>query len=320
MKIYSDRPVVSIIVPVYNKRIEHLEICFDSLLNQSYRNLEVIVVNDGSDSNVSSFCDSYSNDKRYQCFTKPHGGVSSARNYGISHASGEYVMFVDSDDWLDKDCCERIFENMTDENDLIFFSYIKEYPSRKEEVRLNGNLYEMSTIGSSCMKLYRRNIIEGTLFDEDLENAEDVEFNFRVFQKVGSPKCVNEGFYHYRIIEDSAVRKFDPDIVNKYEKTIAAIKNDLIRNNQEQFRAYIDFLGIVYLMVLLNYICNKRNSKNKYKMAAELKSHVFVKELFDNSSKLSLPLSRKILIIFGKYNMYFLLFLAVYLKQRMDER
>lgn len=313
-------PRISFIVPVYNKKITYLKRCFDSLVNQTYKNCEIIIVNDGSNYEVTNFCKNYSVSTNCRYYEKRNGGVSSARNVGLEKAKGSYVMFIDSDDWLDIDCCEHFFgSGLSEQWDILAFSYVKEYPKRKESVKTDGILYEMSILGSACMKFYRKEMLKGIEFNENLENAEDVEFNFRVFKNVKKYKYEQCYFYHYRIISESAVRKFDKNAVSAYEKTIKAIEENVNMDDHDQFVAYINFLGIAYLVLLLNYVYAQRANMDRQRMKKDLRSRDFVKVLFKNTKKLSLPLSRKILILLDKYHFGFLVAFALYLKHRRDE-
>jgi glycosyltransferase involved in cell wall biosynthesis len=102
-------PLVSIIVPVYNNE-KYLRKCFDSLINQSLRYIEIILVNDGSNDNSLLICHEFQKiDTRIKVIDKPNGGVSSARNAGLKLACGEYVGFVDSDDWIEPDMYEKMY-------------------------------------------------------------------------------------------------------------------------------------------------------------------------------------------------------------------
>ena len=113
-------PLISIIVPVYNAEA-YLNRCIDSILEQSIQDFEVILVNDGSKDSSEAICKEYaSQDNRIRVFSKPNGGVSSARNLGLDNASGEYIMFVDADDWLDKDAIERCYPYLP-EYDMVKF-------------------------------------------------------------------------------------------------------------------------------------------------------------------------------------------------------
>lgn len=114
------RPLISVIIPVYNAAYT-LPRCVDSILSQTFSDFEILLINDGSSDNSGNICDDYARrDKRIRVFHKLNGGVSSARNVGIEHSRGEWVVFIDSDDWLDSTSYERIISHL--KGDLVFFS------------------------------------------------------------------------------------------------------------------------------------------------------------------------------------------------------
>ena len=111
--------LVSIIVPVYNCQ-QFLDRCIKSILNQSYKNIEVIVVNDGSSDNSLSIAESFAqDDSRMKVFTKENGGPSSSRNYGLNKVSGEFITFVDADDYIDEYMIENMIDKVNEYNDTI---------------------------------------------------------------------------------------------------------------------------------------------------------------------------------------------------------
>ena len=116
-------PLVSVIVPVYNVE-KYLEECCDSILNQTYKNLEIILIDDGSDDNSPKICDSYKEkDSRVKVIHQKNSGVSSARNNGIKNSCGDFIIFADSDDKLEKNMCEKAVEALSQNTDAVFFGY-----------------------------------------------------------------------------------------------------------------------------------------------------------------------------------------------------
>ena len=112
---------VSVIVPVYNVE-KYIRQCLESIINQTYKNLEIIVVNDGTKDNSMKIVEEYLSDERIKVINKENGGIASARNRGIDEATGEYISFVDSDDWLELNTYEKLVEIIVDE-DIIVFNY-----------------------------------------------------------------------------------------------------------------------------------------------------------------------------------------------------
>ena len=124
-------PLVSVIVPIYNTE-EYLSECVESIIYQTYENLEIILVDDGSAESCRKLCDEYAKiDSRIVVIHKENGGLSSAREAGLSRVLGNYVMIVDSDDWIDLETIEKCVEEAEINNsDCVLFSYVKEYGNR----------------------------------------------------------------------------------------------------------------------------------------------------------------------------------------------
>ena len=177
---------ISIIVPVFNAE-KTLDKCIMSLINQIYRNIEIILINDGSKDDSLSICQKYAEkDKRITVINKLNGGVSSARNEGLDNATGEFVMFCDSDDWAEPNWCIELISHYEQgclimgghfvEGKQTYFPYkvcaqnkIERY-SRKEIRKL-----KLKFFSAPWNKIFNRNIInnEGIRFDTEITNGED---------------------------------------------------------------------------------------------------------------------------------------------------
>ena len=124
---------ISIIVPVYGVE-EYIVKCIDSLVNQTYKDIEIIVVDDGTKDNSIKLIEDNFNDKRIKIYHKKNGGLASARNYGITKATSEYLFFVDSDDYIDKNCLKEMYETIKkDKSNLVICDYYKLYEDGKKE-------------------------------------------------------------------------------------------------------------------------------------------------------------------------------------------
>ena len=157
---------VSVIVPVYNV-YDYLDLCLKSLVNQKFDNYEVIVVNDGSPDNSEEIMQKYA--KKYpskiRCFTKKNGGVSSARNYGLKRARGEYVVFVDSDDYVANNYLKVLYDKIIrTSSDMVICNMYKTYTDRKEEMIglnkvTNDNLKNALLSMPACWnKMYKKSL------------------------------------------------------------------------------------------------------------------------------------------------------------------
>lgn len=210
-------PVISIIVPVYNAE-DYLHRCVDSILAQTYSDIEVLLIDDGSTDGSGVICDDYAKkDNRVRVFHKNNGGVSSSRNLGLKEASGTWITFVDSDDWLDVEAisvCKDYFANY----DLIRFPFMLVYDCEgKKKVRKElGNfssIYDYFTEVISRRTLiqvwggfYRSDIIKCNelLFDVDLNNGEDWLFLMNYVLSAKTIKTLNLPLYYYNVYNDSS--------------------------------------------------------------------------------------------------------------------
>lgn len=130
-------PKVSIIIPVYNVE-KYIRQCLESVINQTYKNIEIIVINDGTKDGSMKIVEEYLEDKRIKIINKNNGGLSSARNKGIEEATGEYIYFLDSDDWIEKDTIEVLVKNSKDvdiiEANFFYFDEITKIKEKNKDI------------------------------------------------------------------------------------------------------------------------------------------------------------------------------------------
>ena len=246
MNNYIDKTaLISIIVPVYNVS-EYLEVCLDSLVNQTYRNIEIILINDGSTDGSGAICDKYA-ERFPDIITVVHtnnSGVSAARNNGLKRAKGSYIAFVDSDDWIEQEMIEFLFVNLLENNADISCCGIKyDYNNGQSQldktiqnIKCNQNelfreIIENSNVyGYVYNKLFKRSILEDLQFDETLMVCEDMEFTTRYVSKCKRGVYNNSQLYHYRQRRGSMTGEFsyNPNmlsIISAYEKIMSVYEN-----------------------------------------------------------------------------------------------
>lgn len=211
----------SFIIPVYNCK-EYLEECINSIRNQkNLMNYEIILVDDGSRDGSLEICEFFSKEyANIHTFHKVNGGASSARNYGIENAQGEYILFIDGDDTLDLELMSEVeMKNISDGSFLIYgmtFDYwnkgeighteVLSY-SEKEVLEINSlrdefdKLFQCNSLSSACNKVFSRKVINDNnlRFDESMNLYEDFEFVLRYLQHVKRIIFIKEGYYHYRL-------------------------------------------------------------------------------------------------------------------------
>lgn len=202
-------PTISIIVPIYNAE-KYLRRCIDSILSQSFTDYEIVLIDDGSNDNSFAVCNEYATiDTRFKVIHKENGGVSSARERGLQECSGEYVIHVDPDDWVESDMMQKLHERAKDTDaDMVICDILEEYPwgelyrdeepigLRSEQV-LDG-LFR-GKHGSCCNKLVRTEFIRrnSVHFPEGLNFCEDLVFNASLLMAGPNVSYVPKAFYHY---------------------------------------------------------------------------------------------------------------------------
>lgn len=214
----KELPLISIIVPVYNT-LEYLEGCFNSISNQKYNNLEVIIIDDGSTDGSASFCDEYiKKDSRFQVVHLDNRGVSSARNVGLKIAKGKYIGFVDSDDRIVPEMYEELYNLMVknasnmaicnqtriiNDNGILDSNLKGVYVFNRNEA-INEVLLGRTFVGGPCNKLFDANICKEFIFDEDIAYGEDLLFVIKNLLKCKNVVYTSKAYYNYYIRENSA--------------------------------------------------------------------------------------------------------------------
>ena len=229
-------PFFSIIIPIYKIREDYLNTCIESIRSQSYKNIEIILVDDGSPDNCGELCDKYASvDTRINVIHQANKGVSAARNTGIEAAKGEWIMFVDADDWIE----EGFYDKLTDylnqsEYDILMFRLTRTYLNKTIELKydlISSKIYNTQNISDKeylyrlCMrppkpgysvvyysvdKVYNRNfLIKNNLrYPIGLSKSEDKVFIINCFEKLNKLYYIDESFYYYRINSDSVCNKY----------------------------------------------------------------------------------------------------------------
>ena len=221
---YESKALISIIVPIYNVE-KYLRQCLDSIQDQSYQNFECLLINDGSPDNSADICKEYvSKDPRFRYIEKENGGVSSARNLGLEHSKGEYITFIDSDDWVDLDYLEVLHSKIKEYNtDFVISSYKKfdmdedcfylhiwdqDYYERiwtsQELLSQLPNLENYDgSYTVSWGKLFKRSIFDEILFNEQRKFGEDFECSFKLYLSMTSCLYIHKALYNYRLHSES---------------------------------------------------------------------------------------------------------------------
>ena len=246
---------VSIIVPIYNVE-QFIRQCLDSIIHQSYQSIEILLIDDGSPDCCGSICDEYAAiDDRIIVMHKENAGVSVARNDGIERATGKWIMFVDPDDWLELDCCERaVRAAQISDCDVVYFqrderndsgALIRTYPERAsgfisenelKDIRLCICKGDAESAGFESAtpwgKLYRRTFLTENKcrFPAGIKKRQDVIFNLICLIKLKSAYYLDYIGYHYRYNRDSVCRRYDPSIIQTMIDFLNKLKEYIIDN------------------------------------------------------------------------------------------
>ena len=251
-----DTLLVSIIVPIY-KVEEYLDECIESIINQTYSNIEIILVDDGSPDRCPQMCDEWAKkDNRIKVIHKENGGVSSARNAGITLAKGEWIWFVDSDDTAQINALEELSEYFN-AADLIVFNAKIDKLYTKDEKFFDSYYFRYQFGFEPWNKLYKKSII----FDNDLrfdteENVgEDLLFNITYYQYADKYKFSTSKYYNYRVREDSAMQSNNEKRLEQQLRLYSKIY-DIYKNKLDE-RILVQ-LFIMHLISGINQ-CGKSN-------------------------------------------------------------
>ena len=216
---------VTVIIPVYNSG-KYISKCIESVLSQTYKNIEIILVNDGSKDNSGEICEKYKSlDKRIQVFHRVNSGVSASRNYGISKSTGKYICFIDSDDWIESRFIENFFKNGIEidyqfvTQGILFDDLTKTWPFFEYDDQLvtkdNLLISKNKIIDNGCPvgKLFKREILEKyeIEFPNEISFHEDHVFVLKYINHVSKLYLVSGAYYHYMKIGEvtlSSNRKY----------------------------------------------------------------------------------------------------------------
>ncbi len=249
-------PKLSFVVPIYNVE-QQLTRCLDSILTQTYRDFEIIAVDDGSTDKSGEILDRYAEKhSEIRPFHKENGGLSDARNYGLDRAEGEYVSFVDSDDFLSPDYAEKMVGTMEKENlDLVLCDYIYYYDSGKEISAPATRHFAQDPAKDALLaapmawlRLYRRSLLNDIRFVKGIY-YEDLEMTPKMILKTDRIGFVPEGLYYYYQREGSIMRqaKFNSKFLDIFSVTRSLYTRFQEEGKLEAYRDEIEFLFLEHL-------------------------------------------------------------------------
>lgn len=310
---------VSIIVPVY-KVENYIRRCVDSLIQQTLRDIEIILIDDGSPDNCPQICDEYAEkDQRITVIHKKNGGVSAARNDGLKQATGNYVIFCDSDDWMEIEGCERLYKaadvNNADvtigdvymayekkEKKLVHF-YNEEFTTKDRRFikkMIQGDIYRTYSpcppkegyafgYGGPWNKLVKRSLLinNDIQFDLNVKGVfDDILYTAYILANAEKVCYVKNPIYNYRILDNSITHSYKPNVIEINDAIFKAWSDFLEEHDSEE-----NFKNAFYACVLRRieesiklYYINSKNPKSKKALIKEYKKMI-KKEPYSNAIK-----------------------------------
>ena len=254
--------MISVIVPIFNAE-KYLHRCIKRILAQDYTDYELLLIDDGSTDNSGTICDEYAiKDNRIRVFHKENGGVSSARNWGLDKAIGEYIMFVDSDDYMLPGMLEVMLSTLESKKaDLVvcgttetgggYWRPIADVDYSINKLKENFvSLLHTELLSPPWNKIYKKEIIGSNRFCEDISFGEDLLFNIQYLEKCENISFIKESpFYHEKENENSLVVKFNRNRLHDIEK-VWVVVNRFSEDKEGLYSKYLRDLT-VYVRQLL---------------------------------------------------------------------
>lgn len=343
-------PLVSIIVPVYNVE-NYLDDCISSILNQTYKNIEIIVVDDGSTDSSGKKCDDYSlKDKRIKVFHKKNSGLGLTRNYGIERSSGKYILFVDSDDYVSVDMVSSMINQVNKYSvDSVISGWYKvsengkiKYEEKYSNELFTGdnvkNLLLPRMIGSApdskdsifttaCAKLYSADIIKNSnlrFVSEREIQSEDLAFQLDYFVVSKKAAVIDNCVYYYRTNQNSLTTKYKANRFDEIKKVYTYVLDKISINDfPSSINLRLSKMMFVQLKVCFNQEIPMINNKTKKECLMSIKKYMtdeLIQEIVCNYPINKLKFSQKLYLLIIKHKlsliMYILMNILSYRKKR----
>lgn len=285
--------LVSVIIPVYNVE-KYLGECLESVTNQTYKNIEILLINDGSTDGSGEVCDQYAQkDNRIKVLHKKNGGVSSARNAGLEMAQGDFITFIDADDLVGKEYVSSMYETSVKFNaDIIFCKYsnyvngkvydvVEELPDKLDAddkdkyISFICRFFECKkrVFGSSCRTLFKKELIQDLRFEPKIKISEDLLFLVYATLKAKRFASVDKHLYFYRQSNESVSASYKKDYITGQVILFEKLKNifDLFKTKESKRTFNINICLLCYYTLSNELKYKQKNRKenvNKVRKSA----------------------------------------------------
>lgn len=279
----NHKPLISVIVPIYNTD-KYLQKCINSVLEQDYRNIELILINDGSTDKSGDICDNFrKKDNRVIVFHESNKGAASARNKGLDNASGDFIMFLDSDDYWVENCLGEIVDKLAEYDYDVDVTFLKtavvknngtltefkgyefEYLNRNEVLEYISKQKKVAV--SACLKVLHKRLFENKeMYFQDSLLAEDIDWFFSLLTVAESYTTYDGEFYCYRILENSATRSTSEKRIHDYFYILNKwIENAENIDNVRYYKKYFYFMiGYEYEILISTLYDYHEDIRNRY--------------------------------------------------------
>ena len=287
----NDNPLISVVIPVY-KVEQYLDECIESVTGQTYRNLEIILVDDGSPDNCPAMCDEWTRkDRRIRVIHKTNGGLSSARNAGIESATGEYISFIDSDDYVQNIYFEQLYSTMkasgadiscclyTVDVKKLGSSIINDFRTVTPTQAVKEALAVLGVERSACMKLYKTSIFtagEGIRYTVGII-SEDLAAMPAVFSAAKSLAFVENSLYFYRLQEDSIMHTTYKSSHEEYYTSYRIAEESAKKNFPDQWPELSRYFRYDYIqntMKMIRDVCLSPDSPGRSEVLSDLTKRI----------------------------------------------
>ena len=327
------RVLISAIIPVYNSE-EYLEECIKSLINQSLKEIEMIFINDGSRDNSLSILEKYKDiDKRIKIINQTNSGPSNARNNGLKIAKGEYISFIDSDDWIDSEMFKTMYVNAKINNSDVVICDMKMIENENElyirgiqcdtdvfdknkiQQTIYTSLLSNSQFNSMANKIYKREILKtnNIKLDAKIFYAEDWLLNMEFFKHCNKATYINRCFYYYRRGHESSSSKYKDDTFEKVGLWIYKKRKEYAENlNLNPYLATNDLFKVTMHCLISEFRRNDLKFLEKLNRIKYIINNNEVRELTTYIFKNKITIKERVILFCIKYKIY--LGIIIYVK------
>ena len=309
---------ISVIVPVYNVE-NYLEKCLNSLVNQTLEEIEILVINDGSTDDSQKIIDEFQKKfpQKIKAFSKENGGLSDARNFGIERASGNFLAFVDSDDYVSENMLQEMYDlAIKNEAELVICNLQKvdehgnvtqkltQIPNLSEKIELEKNFSVFSDLSYfACNKIFRQELFDGKRFQKGM-HFEDIELIPQILLQCKT--LAKTDAYHYQYLERSnSISKSHTerglDILKAVEHVEIAFENSVYSNKKKELKGFQILEGVYTFLAYLAFV---KDEEVYHKMSSELQRFIKKRDIsfkekisykrFGENYLLSLPIEKQI--------------------------